>query len=46
MDIECWTGDHYYYAKSFGIPIILIWVVSIPILGLYLLFRQRKHLAE
>jgi len=46
MSIECWTGSHSYYAESFGIPIIIIWVVGFPLLALGILFFKRKSLNE
>lgn len=37
LDIECWNGDHYYYAKRFGIPTIIIWIIAYPIILLIFL---------
>ena len=45
MRLQCWHGDHNFYAKSFGIPIILIWILGLPVLAFVLLFRKRKELA-
>jgi hypothetical protein len=33
MSIECWTGEHLYYAKSYGIPIVIIWVFGLPVIA-------------
>ena len=46
MDIQCWEDNHSYYAKSFGIPIIVIWVIGLPTLALAILFTKRKQLQE
>lgn len=46
MDIQCWEGDHSYYTTSFGIPIVVIWVIGLPLLALAILFTKRKHLHE
>jgi hypothetical protein len=46
LDIKCWEGEHDYYAKRFGIPIMLIWVMGAPLLALFILFRKRKVLME
>ena len=46
MDIQCWEDNHSYYAKSFGVPIVLIWVLGLPLMALVILFIKRKSLHE
>jgi hypothetical protein len=46
MGVQCWVTDHNYYAKSYGIPIIVIWVIGCPLLAFILMFRQRKVLGS
>jgi hypothetical protein len=46
MSLQCWDGEHNYYAKSFGIPIIIIWIVALPVAALVILFLRRKTLGE
>jgi hypothetical protein len=46
VNLQCWTGDHNFYAKNIGIPIIVIWIVGLPMIALFIMFRQRKQLAE
>lgn len=46
MNIQCWSGDHSYYAKNVGIPIIVIWIVGLPALALIILIVKRKALND
>ena len=46
MSLQCWTGDHYKYAVAIGVPVIIIWIIALPLLALYLLFRKRKELGN
>jgi hypothetical protein len=46
VSLECWNGSHNFYARNFGIPIIIIWIVGLPLFALYIMCRQRKQLAE
>ena len=46
MSLQCWSGDHNFYAKAFGIPIILIWILGLPMLAFFILFRKRHKLGE
>ena len=46
VNLQCWTGDHNFYARNIGIPIIIIWIVGLPLLALFIMFRQRKFLAD
>lgn len=46
MSLQCWTGDHEYYSNRFGIPIIVIWILGLPIIALIVLFRKRFQLSE
>eukprot|EP00347_Sterkiella_histriomuscorum_P014519 403360570 len=46
MSIQCWHDEHSYYAKSFGIPIIIIWVMGLPSLALFFLYRKRQNLQD
>jgi hypothetical protein len=46
VNLQCWTGDHNFYARNIGIPIIMIWVVGLPLLALIIMYRQRKFLAD
>lgn len=46
MSLQCWANDHNYYAKNFGIPIILVWIVGLPLAAFFILFRKRAKLGE
>ena len=39
VNLQCWTGDHNFYARNIGIPIIVIWVVGLPLAALVILCR-------
>ncbi len=44
LSIECWEGDHKYYANRFGIPILVIWVLGLPLITYGYLFKKRRQL--
>lgn len=44
MSIKCWEGEQSKYAKRFGVPVIIIWIVGFPVFALILLFKNRKRL--
>lgn len=43
---QCWSGDHNYYAKNFGIPVIIIWIVGIPLATFIMLFKKKNSLGD
>jgi len=44
VDIQCWEGDHNYYALKVGIPSIVFWIVGLPALAMATLFVYREKL--
>eukprot|EP00347_Sterkiella_histriomuscorum_P008676 403344182 len=46
LSIKCWEGDHIYYALLIGIPIIVIWVIGMPLLSLFILIKHKIALKE
>jgi len=46
MQFECWGKDHKYFTIAVGIPILLIWVVGIPLTGLTILVLNWKRLSD
>ncbi len=42
--IECWKGTHLVWVGITGIPMMLFWVLGMPIAGMFLLWWNRKHL--
>lgn len=46
VSLQCWTGDHNFYAQNLGIPIIIIWIVGLPLVAWFILFRKRQNLSD
>lgn len=46
VSLQCWAGDHSYYAKRFGIPIIIIWIVGLPVFAYFLLRKKQGQLGD
>lgn len=46
MSLQCWAGDHQFYSNRFGVPIIIIWILGLPVSALIILYRKRKALSE
>ena len=44
LQIRCWSGDHYRWVYIIAIPMILFWVIGIPLLGFRMIFKRRKEL--
>ena len=44
LELECWKGIHLNFATFLGIPMIIIWVLGIPILGITFLVINRKKI--
>ena len=42
LQVRCWKSQHYKYAFGLGVPMLLFWVVGIPVLG-FLVLYQNKH---
>ncbi|CAI2365451.1 unnamed protein product [Moneuplotes crassus] len=42
MSIECNSIKHLKYCVLFAVPICIIWVISMPLLGFILLYKNRK----
>ena len=45
LELECWTGTHLSWSIFLGIPMAVVCVV-VPISGILLLLRNRKHLTS
>ena len=45
LDLECFSGSHFYWAVLGGVPGLLLWVAGIP-LGTWLLLQERKDQLE
>ena len=46
LQVECWNSDHKKWAFVIGIPIIIFWVIGIPLVGVRILYRRRQVLDE
>ena len=55
LDIECFQGNHWFWVIFLGLPVIILWgiyiyiyiyiiVIGLPLVGLFLLVKNRKHL--
>ena len=44
LEEECNSGRHYYYVIAVGIPQLIIFVIGLPLAGLYFLYRNRHRL--
>lgn len=46
LNVECWKRGHLIWALPIGIPMIILWVIGMPIVGFFLLYINRKKLDE
>jgi len=46
MSLQCWEKSHLIFTFAVGLPILLIWVIGIPLVGLIHLVWYRKHLSD
>ena len=46
LQIRCWAADHTFWSFLIGIPMILLWVIGIPIVGFRILYKRRETLFE
>ena len=41
LSIRCWQGDHVKLAALIGVPILLVWIVGLPLIGFLFLLKKR-----
>ena len=46
MSIECWKTEHLIYSLTVVIPSILIWCISIPIILVIILYKNKSKLSN
>jgi hypothetical protein len=46
LQIRCWEGSHLKYGLAIGIPAIAVWIIGLPILGLFYIRRNQLILQE
>lgn len=44
MSISCWKSDHLTYTLSVALPSLIIWCISVPVLLVILLYKNRSKL--
>ena len=42
LELECWKGAHLYWAMFMGLPLMIFWVIGLPVLGIVFLLLNRK----
>ncbi|CAI2374797.1 unnamed protein product [Moneuplotes crassus] len=42
MDLGCYSSEHIKYCALLSLPILVVWVISMPILAFILLYKHRK----
>eukprot|EP00455_Lapot_gusevi_P049496 TRINITY_DN7029_c0_g2_i2.p1 TRINITY_DN7029_c0_g2~~TRINITY_DN7029_c0_g2_i2.p1 ORF type:complete len:453 (+),score=112.27 TRINITY_DN7029_c0_g2_i2:713-2071(+) len=43
---QCWTGEHYKWLWGLAFPMFLLYVVGIPLVAAFLLYRHRNNLSD
>jgi len=46
LEIICWQGDHMSSIKFLCIPFMILWIIGIPALFYYQLYKNREIIAE
>lgn len=46
LDIECWSGEHLFYALNFALAGIVVWGIGIPAICLHFLNLSSRRLDE
>jgi hypothetical protein len=46
MDFECYSSDHIAWAMITGVPMLIVWVLAVPIVGFVVLFKFRNRLED
>ena len=41
LDQQCWVGKHYSLALKVGLPIIALWVISLPLFMFFYLLKNK-----
>jgi hypothetical protein len=44
ISIQCWTEEHSHYALSIAVPSLVIWVLILPSILFFLLFKANRSL--
>jgi len=46
MDYECYSYEHLTWAVMVGLPILVVWVVGLPLIVLAILIKHRHNLED
>ncbi|CDW85128.1 UNKNOWN [Stylonychia lemnae] len=46
LEIECYRGQHFFWALAVALPAMIVWGLGIPFFGLALLLRNKKQLDQ
>ena len=46
MSLKCWGKEHLIFTLAVGVPILLVWVLGVPLSGFLLLCWYWKHLSD
>ena len=46
LSIRCWKGDHPKYAFGLGVPMVIFWVIGLPVLGFIIVKHYKNRLDE
>lgn len=44
MNLECWKSSHLVWSLGLGIPMLVVWIVLMPLLALFFLTKNRGKL--
>ena len=46
LQVKCWGGMHLKYSYGLGLPALAAWIIIMPAIGLFMIFRNRKNLDD
>jgi hypothetical protein len=46
MDVRCWEGDHHGWIFGFALPLLILWVVILPVVAFSMLKKNKNKLHE
>ena len=46
LDIRCWDDEHMWYLVHVSIPALIVWGLSVPIMSLFLILKNRNRRFE
>jgi len=46
LQVRCWQGPHLVWSLAVGVPVLIVWVIGAPTLGVVFLYRNRHNLEK